>query len=85
MANFGPKPRTNPFEKISIFCLLQLLVFYSIERRFFAPEYHKTHFPGLDCLKKDEGKMVNFGPKPWTKSFGKISIFRLSKLLVSIA
>ena len=26
MANFGPKPWTNPFKKISIFRLFQLLV-----------------------------------------------------------
>ena len=26
--------------------------FYSLERRFFVLEYHKTHFPGLYCLKK---------------------------------
>ena len=37
--------------------------FYSLERRFFVLEYHKTHFPGLYCLKKKGGKMANFGPK----------------------
>ena len=26
--------------------------FYSLERRFFVLEYHKTHFPALYCLKK---------------------------------
>ena len=31
-----------------IFRLFQLLVF-SLERRFFAQEEHKTHFPCLDC------------------------------------
>ena len=36
MANFGPKPWTNPFGKISIFRLFELLVLiYSLERRFF--------------------------------------------------
>ena len=29
--------------------------------------------------------MANFQPKPWTKSFGKISIFRLFQLLVFTA
>ena len=48
--------------------------FYGLERCFFVLEYHKTHFPCLHCLKKDR-KMANFGPKPWTNSFGKISIF----------
>ena len=26
--------------------------FYCLEMRFFVLEYHKTHFPGLYCLKK---------------------------------
>ena len=115
MANFGPKPRTNPFGKISIFRLFQHLIlkhrkaffrsgisyntfswpilpkktplerskyldffnmlFYSLERRFFALEYHTTHFPGLHCLKKKDGKMANFGPKPWTNPFEKSQFF----------
>ena len=130
MANFGPKPWTNPFENISIISfflhlvlraykgvfLLQNIIkhiflnqtafkkkrekwpgldqnhgltpleksqsfdffnflFYSLERRFFALEYHKTHFSDLDCIKK-EGNVANFGPKPWTNPFGQISIFR---------
>ena len=45
MANFGPKPWTNPFENISI-----ISFFLHLQRRFFALEYHKTHFPDLDCL-----------------------------------
>ena len=80
-ANFRPKPWTNQFGKISIFRLLELLFFYSLQRCFFALEYHKTHFPGVDCLKKRDEKMANFGPKPWTNQFGKISIFRLFELL----
>ena len=59
--------------------------FYSLERRFFVLEYHKTHFPGLYCLTKKGGKMANFGPKPWTNPFGKMSIFRLFQLVVFIA
>ena len=60
--------------------------FYSLERRFFVLEYHKTHFPGLYCLKKKTGgKMANFGPKQWNNSFRKMSIFRLFQLVVFIA
>ena len=51
MTNFGPKPWTNTFGKNLNFSTF-LTSFYSIERRFFALEYHKTHFPGLDCLNK---------------------------------
>ena len=47
MAIFGPKPLVNPFGKMSIFRLFELLFFYSLERRFFALEYRKRHFPGL--------------------------------------
>ena len=66
MANFGPKPCTKPFGKMSIFRLFELLVFFSQERRFFAKQYHKTHFPRLYCLKKKGAKMANFEPKPRT-------------------
>ena len=64
MAIFGPKAWVNPFAKISIFRVFELVLFiYSLERRFFALEYRKTHFPGLYCLKKKVGKMAIFGPK----------------------
>ena len=54
MANFGQKPRKNlktlwknlNFSTFSTFC------FYSLEKRCFVLEYHKTHFPGLDYLIK---------------------------------
>ena len=52
MAIFGPKPLVNPFRKMSIFRLFELLVFYSQERHFFVLEYRKRHFPGLYYLKK---------------------------------
>ena len=52
MAIFGQKPSVNPFGKMSIFRLFELLVFYSLERRFFDLECRKRHFPGLYCLKK---------------------------------
>ena len=34
MAIFGPKPWVNPFEKMTIFRVLELLFFYCLERRF---------------------------------------------------
>ena len=36
MAIFGPKPWVNPFGKMSIFRLFELLVFFSLDRRFFV-------------------------------------------------
>ena len=53
--------------------------------RFFGIEYRKRHFPGLNCLKNKVGKKAIFGPKPWVKPLGKMSIFRLFELLVFIA
>ena len=65
------------FGKISIFRRFKVLLF----NRLFDVDYHKTHFPGLDCLKKKDAKMANFGPKPWTNPFGKVSIFDIFKFL----
>ena len=42
----------TPLKKISIFLTFSTSSFNSLERRFINIEYHKTHFPGLDCLKK---------------------------------
>ena len=41
MAIFAPKPWVNPFGKMSILRLFELLVW-----RFFVLEYRKQHFPG---------------------------------------
>ena len=73
MANFGPKPWKN-----INFSTFSTSTFYSLEKRFWVLEYRKTTFPGQDCLKKKHKKLGNFGPKPPTNPFGKISIFRLS-------
>ena len=81
MAIFGPKPWVNPSEKMPIFRLFELLVFLSLERRFFVLEYHRVHFPGLYCVTKKVGKMAIFGTKPWVNRFEKMSIFRLFELL----
>ena len=59
--------------------------FYSLERCLLLLEYRKTHFFGLYCLKKKRWKMAIFGPKPWVKPFGIMSIFRLFELCVFIA
>ena len=59
--------------------------FYCLEIPFFVLEYHKTHFSALYCLKRKEGKMTNFGAKPWVKPLGKMSIFRLFVLFFFIA
>ena len=81
----GPKPWVNRFVKMSIFRLFELLYCYSLGRRFFALEYHKRHFRGLYSLKSKVEKIAIFGPKRWVNPFGKMSIFRLFKLLVFIA
>ena len=71
MAIFGPKQWVNPFEKMSIFPVFELLYFYSLERRFFVLEYRKRHFPGLYCLKKKLEKWQfldqNHGLTPFEK------------------
>ena len=72
MAIFWPKPWVNPFGKISIFRLFEVLFFYGLERRFCVVEYFKTHFPGLYCLKKRLEKWPffdqNYGLTPLEKS-----------------
>ena len=70
---------------MSIFRLFKLLVFYSLEKPFFALEYHERHFTGLYCLKKKVGKMAIFGPNQWVNPVGKMSIFLLFELVVFIA
>ena len=52
MASFGPKPWVNPFGKMSIFLTFITFCFSTLEIRFLLLEYHKTHFPGIYCLKK---------------------------------
>ena len=49
--------------------------FYSLERCFLVLEYRKTHFPGLQCLKKQLGKMAIFGPKAWVNPLEKCQFF----------
>ena len=79
-AVFGAITWVNPFGKISIFLLFELLVFIAQKGIFFS-RYRKIHFPGLYRLRKNVGKMVLFGPIPWVNLSGKMSVFRLLKLL----
>ena len=58
--HFWAKTKGTPFRKMTIFLLFQLRVFYTLERRFFVPDYHKRLFPGLYFLKKKVGKMAIF-------------------------
>ena len=46
------KPCVNPFGKFFFFFTFWTSCFYSLQRRFYVLEYHKRHFPGLNCLKK---------------------------------
>ena len=52
MAICGPKAWVNVFGKMSIFRLCERFFFYSLERRLFALEYRKKHFPGIYFIKK---------------------------------
>ena len=85
MVNFRPKLWTNhrltPLEKCFFFDFWNFLFLQPRKAFFFVLEYHKRHFPGLYCLKGKCGKMANFGRKPWTNPFGKLSILRLFELL----
>ena len=90
MAIFGPKPWVTPLEKCQFFNFKTFSTFgtscfYCLDRRFFNLEYRKSHFPNLQRLKKNVGKMAIFEPKPWVNPFGKTSIFRILELLVFIA
>ena len=82
---FGTKPCVKLFGKMLIFRLFELFS-YILNRHFCVLECHRRHFRGLYCPKKKKlQKIAIFGPKPWVKPFGKMSIFRLFELLVFIA
>ena len=85
MAIFRPKPWVNPFGKLSIFGLFEVLVFIAYNGVFFILEYRKRHFAGLYCLKRKVGKMVIFGQKAWVNPFGIMSILQLFKVPVFIS
>ena len=77
MPIFGRKPQVNPFRKVSIVGLFEVLVFIAQKGPFFVLGYRKRHFPGLYWLKTKVGKMVIFGPKPWVNPLGRVSLFGL--------
>ena len=52
MGIFEPKPWVNPFGKMTIFGLFELLVFIGQKRPSFVLEYLKKHSRHLHCLKK---------------------------------
>ena len=85
MTIIGPKPWINPFGKMSIFRLFDLLFFIAYKSVFSSVEYRKRHFPGLYYLKKKVGKIAIFGLKPWVIPLEKNFNFRLFELLVFIA
>ena len=53
MVIFRSKPWVNPFRKMTISRLFELLVFIVQKGVFFVLEYRKRHFPGLYYLKKN--------------------------------
>ena len=63
MAIFGPKLWVNPFGKMSVFRLFELLVSIGYKGVFFDVEYRNRHSPGQYCLKKKSCKIGHFWPK----------------------
>ena len=85
MAIFGPKPWVNPFGKMSIFRLFDLLVFIAQKGVFWLENIVKDIFLACIAYEQKVGKMAIFGPKQWVNPFGKMSTFPLFELLVFIA
>ena len=81
MAIFGTKSWVYQFEKVSIFRLSEFLVFIAQKGVFSFQNIVKDKFLAYMLRKKKVGKMAIFGPKRWVNPFGKMSIFRLFKLL----
>ena len=67
MANFGKNHGVTPLKKYQSFDCLESC-FNSLETPFYDLEYHKTHFPGLYCLKKWQILNQNYGLTPMEKS-----------------
>ena len=82
---FTPKPWVNPFGKMSIFRLFELLVYIAQKGVSSFQNIVKDVFLAYIASKQKVGKMAIFGPKPWVNPFGKMSIFQLFELLVFIA
>ena len=84
MAIFAQKPWVNPFGKMSIFRLFELLVFIAQKGVFSFQNIIKDIFLAY-ISKKKSCKIDIFGKIPWVNPFGKMSIFRRFELLVFIA
>ena len=84
MAIFGPKPWVNPFGKMSIFRLFELLVFIAQKGVFSFQNIVKDICLAYIALKKEFKKRAIFRPKPWVNPFEKMSIFGPFELLVFI-
>ena len=84
MAILIRKPWVNPFGKIAIFRLFQLLVFIFQKGLYSFQNIVKDIFLAFFALKKKVRKMAILIPKPWVNSFEKMSIFRLIQLFVFI-
>ena len=65
----------TPFWQNVNFSTLWTFCFYSLERRFFALEYRKTHFPGLYCIKKKLEKWPFFYQNHWVTPVEKCQFF----------
>ena len=85
MAIFRENPWVNPFGKMSILRLFELVVFIAQKYVFSFQNITEDIFLAYIPLKKEVGKMAIFGEKPWVKPFGKMSLFRFFDLLVFIA
>ena len=75
MGNIGPKPWVNPFGKMSIFRLFQLLVFIAQKGVFSFYNIVKDICLAYIAWKKKVGKMAIFRPKPWVNPFKKSQFF----------
>ena len=78
MANFGPKPWKNI--NFSTFSTSTFYSFYLL-KAFFGSKISQNTLSWPRLPKKQDKKLANLGPKPWTNPFGKISIFRLCHLV----
>ena len=85
MAIFGPKLWFNAFGKMSIFRLFKRLVCIAQKGVCLFQNIVRDIFQAYIAERKKVGIMGIFGPKLWVNAFGKMSIFRLFKLLVFIA
>ena len=75
MAIFGSKPWVNPFGKMSIFRLFEVLVFIAQKGVFSFQNIIKNIFLGYITLEKKVGKMAIFGAKPWVNPLERCQFF----------